>query len=288
MKAKALQLLIISCLSACQISPKTQYTSVQESYLNELIQAKNTQQVAPLYSKNNNEILSLDKAYLIQKKLIKHINKGERIGFKSGLTNVKGQKKFQVNEPIAGIMFNPYLGHSSVKTSTINLNEYHKPMLELELGFQLKKIPTKKITSLAELITYLHQVYPIIELPDLGFEQGSLSAADVIANNSAFHSIIIGDAKTVNKSLLNKINQLKVSLKTQNKRLLQAQSSDALGNQLLSLQWLINHSLEQGYRLRKEDIFITGALGKMIPNKIGNYEAEFEELGTIKFEVIKP
>lgn len=254
-----------------------------ESYFSQLKQAKITGQAIPLHQQLSTEKLTLDQAYLIQQALLEELPKGKRIGFKAGLTTKKGQQKFQINSPIAGLMFSPYVHHHSKKNTIIDLNEFIKPMIEIELGFTLKKIPQHTITDTTTLIKYIDKLYPIIELPDLGFKTGSLSAADVVANNCAFHSLIIGQATPFNHRLAEKINSLKVSLSHNNIRIIQAQTNSVMGNQLLSLQWLINHAINQGYNLNKEDIFITGALGKMLPNKAGIYQANFEELGTISF-----
>ena len=58
-----------------------------------------------------------------------------------------------------------------------------------------------------------------------------------------------------------------------------------MGNQMLALQWLINRTIESGYNIKKGDLLITGALGKMIAAEKGNYDADFGELGHLAFSI---
>jgi 2-keto-4-pentenoate hydratase len=61
--------------------------------------------------------------------------------------------------------------------------------------------------------------------------------------------------------------------------------SDPLGDQWSALLWLVNKALAQGWRIEPGHLFITGALGKMIPANSGIYNADFGTLGKIKFQI---
>ena len=49
--------------------------------------------------------------------------------------------------------------------------------------------------------------------------------------------------------------------------------------------WLINTIVQQGWKIKRGQIIITGALPKAIPGKPGKYTADFEKLGKISFEI---
>ena len=86
--------------------------------------------------------------------------------------------------------------------------------------------------------------------------------------------------------LLKEANAKVIFLVDKNGQLiLTGRGSDAMDDQWQALQWLINHSLQQGYRLEAGQLFITGALGKMLTAELGDYRASFGELGELRFTI---
>ena len=54
---------------------------------------------------------------------------------------------------------------------------------------------------------------------------------------------------------------------------------------LLSLMWAINTALDQGWKVAKDDIIITGALGTMFSGKKGRYIVDYGDLTSVMFDV---
>ena len=225
------------------------------------------------------------------------------VGFKAGLTSKAGQQKFKTDGPVYGVLFAQNEESESKSMSTpkskpkskyepqeISLSSAHKLMLETEIGFVVGETIDKPITSVAELKQKIKSVMPVIELPDLAFENLSqLKGLDIIAANVASNQYILGNSVTmpINFSLNEIITRLTYEQNQEKSVILTGKGSDASGNQWIALKQLVNHQLAQGYTLKPDQFLITGALGKMIPARIGRYSADFGKLGHIKFNILR-
>ena len=49
--------------------------------------------------------------------------------------------------------------------------------------------------------------------------------------------------------------------------------------------WAINTALDQGWKVAKDDIIITGALGTMFSGKKGRYIVDYGDLTSVMFDV---
>ncbi len=202
----------------------------------------------------------------------------------AGLTSQASQQKFAVKQPVAGVLL---AGASIVADNeggyVIDARHDSRLMLELEIGFQLKEAVTRPINDVAVLKTLVKAIYPVIELPELGFEHmPDLLGTDIIANNVAARKYILGARAA---SLPADINVLPVKLYRNKQLILEGLGSDAMGDQWQALGWLINQSLANGWVIEPEQILITGALGKMLPARPGSYTAHFAEFGRIEWRV---
>lgn len=225
---------------------------------------------------------TLSDAYVVQFDFVKQKMLNDNIvGYKAGLTSKAGQAKFNVDKPLHGVLFQS----GQIKPQeTVLLNNYYRLMLETEIGYVLNQaisVPIKNITELKSKIDY---VVAIIELPDLAYESlKDVKGVDLIATNAAAASFIMGSKKISPNDV--SLNQLAVSLSRNGKVINRGKGSDASGDQWQALLWLMNSSLKQGYLLEKGQLLITGALGKMLPAKVGNYEADFSALGKMSFVI---
>ncbi len=224
----------------------------------------------------------IDRAYQIQAELVQKISARDAIvGYKAGLTSTAGQKKFAVDESIAGVLF----GRGSLPAgTTLPLNQFYNLMMETEIGFVLAKAVTEPVTDINELRSLVASMVPVIEFPDLAYYQpDAVTGPDLIASNAAAARYIVG--KRVPLARVADPGSLTVRLSRGTSAINLGQGSDAMGDQWTALQWLINRSLASGYRLEAGHLLITGALGRMLPAQAGNYRADFGPLGTITFRI---
>ncbi len=226
---------------------------------------------------DNQESISL--AYVQQKALVENSNK-TIIGYKAGLTSKAGQAKFGVTEPVAGVLFKAGL---SSNRQVYQLADYQQLMLETEIGFTLNSDLNHPINKPEQLYKIIDTVFPVIELPNLAYpDLSKVTGLTLIETNVAANHILIGQQKPLGNIQLNAIQ---TQLLGNGQTLIQGQATDAMGDQLIALQWLLNRLIKSGYSIKKGDILITGALGNMIPAQAGQYDADFGPLGKLSFSI---
>jgi 2-keto-4-pentenoate hydratase len=245
-----------------------------------LIKAERQNQPIPVLSSRYPE-LDIETAYKVQKAYVRKRLANDKIaGFKAGLTSPEIQKKFGVEFPVAGVLFES--GKKSDK-AVLKTSDFKALMIETEIGFTVGELITRQIKDVSELRGYIKAIMPVIELPDLGYEDlKKLKAVDIIASNVSATQFIIGQESRLNG--LN-LNDLTVALFLDGQMVNQGKGSDALGDQWEAALWLVNFMVNQGCEIKPGQILITGVLGKMIPGKPGNYVACYESLGKIRFEI---
>ena len=122
-----------------------------------------------------------------------------------------------------------------------------------------------------------------MEFPDLSFDKPEfLQGVDIIANNVVARQFIAGNERDVNALA---INDLAIVIRKEGDVILEGQGRDAMGDQWLALLWLVNHTVDNGWPINSGQVMITGALGKMLPAKIGFYRIDYGPLGQIEFLV---
>ncbi|WP_196139684.1 2-keto-4-pentenoate hydratase [Aliikangiella sp. G2MR2-5] len=225
---------------------------------------------------------NLDQAYSIQHDFVLSREESDDIaGYKAGLTSKPGQEKFKVKAPLSGVLF--VSGHKKAN-KVIRLSDAGKLMLETEIGYLLSKAIAQPIESNAQLELYIEAIVPVIELPDLAFKSPKeIKGIDLVAANLASHQFILGKKYALKE--IEAINEISTQLKLNGETVISGKATDASGDQLSALRWLINHLLAQGYKLEAGNLLITGALGKMIPARSGDYVGDFGTLGQIKFSI---
>ncbi|MBI2486324.1 MAG: fumarylacetoacetate hydrolase family protein [Deltaproteobacteria bacterium] len=223
----------------------------------------------------------VETAYQIQKAYVQKILAKDRIaGFKAGLTSEETQKKFGVQFPVAGILF---ASGKNMNDSVIEKSGFKVLMIETEIGFIVGKPITQPLEDVSELQDSIQSIIPVIELPDLGFEDlKKVKAVDIITSNISAAQFIVGPEKVLNNIDLNKTT---VTLILDGQIVNRGKGSDALGDQWKTALWLVNAIVKQGWKIEPGQILITGVLGKMIPGKQGKYIADYGTLGKIFFEV---
>lgn len=229
--------------------------------------------------------LNRDSAYDIQRALVTHELRKKRSigGFKGGFTNAALRAKFHYADPISGVLF----ADGEFKDGAdIDAGLFKKPMLEVEIGYVLRSPITRKLHSVADLKTYIRHALPAVEIPDLNYTNvGGLNAYDIIATNVSSSHYVVG-APFALKDLA-EVNGIRVALYRDEQVIDTGAATDALGNQLEALLWLVNDLYGHGWQLQAGQLLITGTLGKMNPGVPGSYRADYGLGRTLSF-VIKP
>ncbi len=245
-----------------------------------LIKAHDEGQPIPVLSLHH-PAMDVKMAYGVQKAYVENRLSKEKIaGFKAGLTSEGGQRKFGVDAPLAGVLFEFGKLMGDV---TVDKGMFAQLMIETEIGFVIGKAIPQSLKNVAELQQHIKAVMPVIELPDLGFaDMKQLKGVDIIAANVAAKQFILGQEKAVKGVDLNAVM---VSLSLYDQEVNTGKGKDALGDQWQAALWLVNTMIKQDWKLAPGYIVITGALGKMLPGKPGKYVADYGSFGKITFEI---
>ncbi|MBS02732.1 MAG: hypothetical protein CMQ24_08515 [Gammaproteobacteria bacterium] len=201
---------------------------------------------------------------------------GDPVGFRAGLTSSASQARFGADGPVAGVLL-----LEPLDTPELSSAGYATLMIELELAFRLSADVDTPVDEVS-VGEFIDCVSPALEFPDLGYvDMPNLTVADIVASNVAARRFWVGDTCAVFAG----IDALPVSLRQEHVILTEGTAADALGGQARALAWLVNHTLAEGYPLRRGAWLITGALGAMVPGRPGTYLADFGALGTTRIDI---
>ncbi len=219
-------------------------------------------------------------AYRVQKRVVANLSKqGKKIvAYKAGLTAEGAAKKFDLSEPIIGVLFEQ---GQLRELSSLSLNGSYRLLVEQELAFLLSADIHKKVADVASLKGHFSHVAPALEFPDVGFSSQP-NGLDIIANNVVNRYFYHGQWLPIPTS----INQLAVNLSCENQLISEGVSNTVMGDQWQALLWMVNHLYDLGYPLRKGHVLLTGNIGLMVPVKLCDYHADFSILGDVHFKVV--
>lgn len=228
--------------------------------------------------------LDVESAYKVQRAALDLLYPGAVYpGYKAGLTSPGSPSRFGLQDPVAAVLppeSRLSMGRDGIYT--LRTGSFSRPMIELELGFELATDIRDADISIAELMSKVKAVYPVLELPDLGFAEGPPGGLDVIAANVAARYFVQANTAFAPDSDL---SAMEVALYLDGNQVMTGIGRDAMGDPWVALQWLVKQRLEHGWPLRAGHLLITGALGKMMPVSTGTYRAEFGSENTLKLLV---
>ncbi len=220
-------------------------------------------------------------AYSIQNNFLKYTSYN-LFGWKVAATSSSGQKHIGVAEPLAGRIFKEKVFKNQSKVS---LGNNKMAVAEPEFAFKINKdiFPRKQIYSINEVLSFIDDLYPVIELPNSRFTKYEIQGEEqLIADNACAHFFIIG----------NKFNGLwknfdlenhSVNISNQNGKNYTGIGKNVLGNPIIGLTWLINELSKYNITINKELIVSTGTCTEPFPiNTNDLITADFGVLGKVQ------
>lgn len=223
--------------------------------------------------------MTVDKAYRVQKALVdRHLAEKEIFGFKAGLTTPAAQQRFNVEQPVAGVLFS---GGRRRSGDTVFLADYNRMTVETELGFYVKEEIEEPIQSITELKGQVQFILPVLEFPNAAFGEAP-EVYDIISANAGSAFYVVGPKTEIGEL---DVNAQAVQLHKETTLMNSGRGADAMGDQWETLRWLINRMIAQGYVIRPDHLLITGALGNAFPAEAGAYVADYGNLGSVDFYI---
>jgi 2-keto-4-pentenoate hydratase len=226
------------------------------------------------------ETLTIESAYQIQRRLARKWRQ-KPAGFKGGLTSKAAQQRFGTDTPVAGVLPAAGLKPSG---STLSLREFAGLNIETEVAFKLGKPIERRVRDITELQSYIAGIAPAVELPRLQFvDLSQVKAVDLVATNVGAAAYILG---TFEPPSQRDPNTVATRLVCNERELLVGAGRDALGDQWQAALWLVNRVIDSGWTLQRDQILMTGALGRMVPAQTGACTASFGDWGTIGITIV--
>lgn len=253
---------------------------VVTDWASELARAHKNSEAIPVLSYRYTKVDALQ-AYRIQAAYVDYRSTRDRVvGYKAATTSRAAQRALGIRTPTAGVMF---ASGTVLSGDTIELADYRRLMVELEIGFRLNRPISETVIRPHELRALVAEIVPVIELPDAGYSDRSRSSAvDFIAANALSSGYVAGEPLS---PLTTDPNTLLATLLRDDQVVNEATGDDALGDQWAALLWLVNHTVAQGYTITPNDLLITGLLGRPVLAEAGEYVALYGDHEPVRLHV---
>lgn len=209
----------------------------------------------------------------------------EIVGIKGAVVSEVGQKFFGIDGPLSAVLFKHGWHNAKDQNRTeIEIREDAEPGVEMELGIILSKRISEELESVEELKKHVRAIVPVVELPaGLHNWPQKPKAIDLIAANVDSDNYIVGEEHT---DLTIDLDALSIQLTKDGGVINETTGGAAKNGQWANFLHQVNWAVRQNYfPLKSGNLIITGALGKINRTGKGDYEADFGELGDIKFKL---
>lgn len=222
-------------------------------------------------SKGFGNDISLDDAECAKRKLGKKLTipLGALVGYKAAFTNPALQKRFGVDGPKWGYMYQ----RNMIDTiAVLPANFGARPLVEADFLVEVSDARLADAKTPLEALSYLESIIPFIELPDLMLE-GQFSGNAMISTNVAFRGGVIGMEIPVKKTqaYLDSLANMTVVMTddAEGKELGRVKGSVLMDNPINAAMWLAQALKKDGITLKKGDLLSLGGFIPPLPTKPG-------------------
>ncbi|NER37609.1 MAG: hydratase [Oscillatoria sp. SIO1A7] len=240
--------------------------------------------------------LTLEQGKQIQKQFVRELSKtlGPRVGYKAGLTNAAARERFQVAEPLRGVLLEKMLLPNGANGAVVPANFGIRAIAEGDLIVRVGRDAINQAETPQEVLASLDAAIPFIELADLVYsEKVKLDASAIAAINVGARSGILGNPipLAATEEWEKRLANLQLELLDESGTVLAAgKGSDLLGHPLNVVLWLKDSLAAEGKQLKKGDLLSLGTIAKPIPvrantKKIRARYIGLDPAGSVEIEV---
>tara|TARA_S200000501_G_C20680076_1_gene680311 strand:+ start:22 stop:894 length:873 start_codon:yes stop_codon:yes gene_type:complete len=194
---------------------------------------------------------------------------GRVIGYKAAFTGKALQKKFNVDAPKWGFMFEKNIIDT---IAVVPANFGARPLVEADFAAVIKKPKLADAKSPLEALDYIEYFVPFIELPDIMLK-GKFSGNSLVATNIAFRGGILGEKVPIIKKeeFLDTLENMTVVMTnlTLNREIGRSKGKELMGNPINSAIWLAKELKKDGINLKAGDLISLGGFIPPVPTKPG-------------------
>ena len=201
------------------------------------------------------------------------------VGYKAGLTNPAVQKRFNATAPVWGVLYEPMLLKDG---ATVDAAFGARPLFEADLLVRVSDARINQAKTPEQVLQYIDQVIPAIELPDLVVEAPpKLNGAGIAAINVGARWFVAGTPIAVQRTpaFADSLASMKVLVMGGGEDLDFGFGRDVLDHPLNAVVWLAQDLQRQGKVLKKGDLVSVGSFSKLMPPKAGQkIEVQYQGL----------
>ena len=223
--------------------------------------------------------LSLEEAYCAQEKLNYLIKKkfNDKVGYKVGFTGEALQKRFKINTPAIGTIYE----HMFIPNNSEISKEFgYRTMIEPDILVIIKSKEIMKAKTSLEILENISSVHPFIEIPALRFKKDTkVNGNMLVATNMLATYMVMAEGIKIEATEegVKKLANIKtVFLDKDNNIIQEASTGNLMDNPLNVLKWLIEYLNNNQLTLKKGDKISLGSVGKLFPLSKNTYQYYFE------------
>lgn len=216
----------------------------------------------------HNPNLTLNRAVEVQDWFVKALipNLGQIVGYKAGLTNKSTQARYNISQPVSGILLEKMLLKNG---AVLKANSGIQLRVEGDLIVRVGSESINQATTAREALASLDAVIPFIELPDLIYASDvKLDAPALVAINVAARLGVLGEPIPLEASeeWQDRLGKIKLTmLDRSGNELATGESNALLGHPLNAVLWLRDDLQARGKFLKKGDLLSLGTITAPMP-----------------------
>lgn len=210
------------------------------------------------YSDQYEDLYGIGKAYELQRKVFSEMESEDMAGWKVALCNAPAQTAFSSTEPAYGLLLE---GDRFNLNKPIDVSRFHKPKLEVELGFIAADDFFPEDLVSMNTMELFSEVVPCVEVASSRYKGWTRNLFLFVADNSASggfgtaQAIPISDGKSIDENCSVSINGEFVEM---------GKKDNITGGPECSLIWILKKLSERSIGLKKGQLLMSGSLIKPI------------------------
>jgi 2-keto-4-pentenoate hydratase len=217
--------------------------------------------------------LTYQAALEVQKDYLDILEKsmGKRAGYKVGLVTSAGQKRYNIDHPIRGVLFKKML----LKNGTeVPANYATRPILEPDLLVLVKDEAINNARTPLEAMAQLSEIICFIELADGTFATNApMDAGALTASNVGARSGILGTTRAIDptKAFYDAWSRMELVLRdAKGKELSRLPAEGIMGHPIHAVLWLVEDLKKTGEKLKPGDVISLGSPSPQVTPKSGD------------------
>lgn len=240
--------------------------------------ASTGQFIAPLRERYPTLDASSAYAIQLQNHAIRLQEGRRRMGCKIGLTARSVQKQLGVDQPDFGVLFDD-MGYGD--SEPVPFQTLHQPKVEAEIAFVLGRDLSMENPGHVDVIKAIEYALPAVEIVGSRIADWNIRFVDTVADNASSGAYVLGSSPRRLSDF--DLRLCGMSIHRQGEPVSVGAGAACLGNPLNAVVWLARTMARLGTPLQAGDLVLSGALGPMVPVRIGDvFDVRINGLGNVR------